>query len=195
MKHPDSRYPKIYFQMLVDKTSIIHSVVISEARMSELKPSRKEIESLETKWREKRVVKLWMYLSQEEMWERWDDFTSGILFWFVVFFFVKKISLFMHRYNAEVTHSFCKASCSSWRNPSGPAIRAKHSPLIHEKALQDHGEPLLPCTVFPNVDCRYPFCSTCPCIWFQTALVWPWIDWIRHAFLNCAFNWIQLHPW
>lgn len=67
--------------MLVDKTSIICSVVISEARMAELKPSRKEIESLETKRREKREEKLWMYWSQEEMQERRDDFTSGIFLW------------------------------------------------------------------------------------------------------------------
>lgn len=119
-------------------------------------------------------------------------FCCGLL---VCWFFCKKKSFFIQRYNAKVTHSFCKASCCSWRNPSGLAVRAKHSPLTHEKTLQDHGEPLLPCTVFPNVDCRFPFCGTCPYIWFQTGLLGPRIDWILHAFLNFAFNWIQLHPW
>lgn len=35
----------MYFQMLVDETSIIHSVVITEVRMAALKASRKEKES------------------------------------------------------------------------------------------------------------------------------------------------------
>lgn len=74
-------------------------------------------------------------------------------------------------------------------------MRAKHTPLIHEKTLQNLGEPLIPCTVFPNVDCRDPFCSPCPYIWLQTGLLCPWIDWILHTVLNCAFNWTQLHEW
>lgn len=53
--------------MLLDKTSVIHSVVITEVGMAALKPSRKEIESLETKQREKRVKKLWMCWCQEEV--------------------------------------------------------------------------------------------------------------------------------
>lgn len=101
----------------------------------------------------------------------------------------------MHRYDEKVTCSFCKTLCCSWRNPSGPAMRAKHRPLIHIKTLQNHGESLIPCTFFLNVDCRFPFSSTYPYNWFQTGLVCPWICWILHTVLNCAFNWIQPHEW
>lgn len=45
------------------------------------------------------------------------------------------------------------------------------------------------------MDCRFPFCSPCPYIWLQTGLLCPWIDWILHTVLNCAFNWTQLHEW
>lgn len=44
LKHPGSQFPKIYFQMLADKTYINHNVVICEPDMAALKPSRKKIE-------------------------------------------------------------------------------------------------------------------------------------------------------
>lgn len=51
LKHPGSQFPKIYFQMLADKTYIDHNVVICEPDMAALKPSRKKNRSMETKQR------------------------------------------------------------------------------------------------------------------------------------------------
>lgn len=137
-----------------------------------------------------------MYWCQEEMWERRDDFTSGILLRLVgLLIFWKNPFLLMHRYDVKATCSFCKTPCCSWKNPSGLATGAKYRPSIHEETLQNHGEPLILCTGFLNAGCRFPICSACPYNWLQTGLLCPWIEWILHTVLDCVFNWIQPHEW
>lgn len=103
-------------------------------------------------------------------------------------------SLFMHRYNLQVTRSFlCKTfycSCrkSFWTSHSVVTllIKSMHSLLTPENPCKIM-QCTTACTVFPNGYCRFPVCSICLYIWFQTGLLCPWADWILHTFLHCAF--------
>lgn len=79
--------------------------------------------------------------------------------------------------------------CCFWRNPSRLAMRAKHSPVIHEKNLQNHGEPLIPWS-FSKCGLQIPILQYLPIYLISNRSSGP-MDWLNSV--HCPKLCLQLN--